>query len=95
MNFYLDVFSLDCMSDNTVANLACIDRLEREAGLRTGPCEDDAEVVAPYVGMLPEESNHEHGSPLNFSSPAAPAKESQGFVWSVHGSILDRDFAKL
>lgn len=65
MNFYLDVFSLDCMSDNTVANLAAIQRLEREAGI-PAICEDDVEVVCPYVDMLPEESGKEQGSPLDF-----------------------------
>jgi hypothetical protein len=33
---------------------------------RSGPCEDDYEATAPYVDMLPEESEHEEGSPLNF-----------------------------
>ncbi len=29
-------------------------------------CDDDREYTAPYIGLLPEESEHEHGSPLNF-----------------------------
>lgn len=31
-----------------------------------GPCDDDVEVTCPYVGMLPDESDCEDGSPLNF-----------------------------
>lgn len=30
MNWYLDVYSLDCMSDDIVADLATIERLEKE-----------------------------------------------------------------
>lgn len=33
---------------------------------RSGPCEDDIELTAPYVGILPEETSHEHPSPLRF-----------------------------
>jgi hypothetical protein len=35
---------------------------------RSGPCEDDCEVTAPYIGILPEESDHEEGSPLDFGT---------------------------
>lgn len=34
--------------------------------LREGPCEDDWEVKTPFVAILPEESDKESGSPLNF-----------------------------
>jgi hypothetical protein len=37
-----------------------------ESDRRSGPCEDDAEVVAPFIGMCPDESEHEDGSPLDF-----------------------------
>jgi hypothetical protein len=33
---------------------------------RSGPCEDDCEVTCPYIGMLPDESDDEDGSPLDF-----------------------------
>jgi hypothetical protein len=33
---------------------------------RHGACDDDCEVTAPYVGMLPDESGKENGSPLDF-----------------------------
>lgn len=33
---------------------------------RFGACDDDCEVTAPYIGILPEESGKENGSPLNF-----------------------------
>jgi hypothetical protein len=29
-------------------------------------CEDDKSVIAPYIGMMPDESETEHGSPLKF-----------------------------
>lgn len=32
----------------------------------SGPCEDDYEITCPYVDLLPDESEHENGSPLNF-----------------------------
>lgn len=34
---------------------------------RAGPCEDDCEVAAPYIDLLPEESDTEDGSPINAS----------------------------
>ena len=34
--------------------------------LRRGPCVDDCEHTAPYVGIMPEESDTEHGSPVSF-----------------------------
>jgi hypothetical protein len=43
-----------------------IDRFH-ETARREGPCEDDREETAPYIGILPDESEHEEGSPLNFS----------------------------
>jgi len=64
MNWYLDVFSLDCSGDNCEA-LAAIQRCQEQD--RSGPCEDDVEVTAPYIGILPDESNHEQPSPLNFT----------------------------
>jgi hypothetical protein len=33
---------------------------------RSGPCEDDVERTAPYIGILPDESDEEDGSPLDF-----------------------------
>ena len=53
------------MADNTIAELAVIDRLQREAGIPS-VCEDDCESFAPYIGIMPEESTHENGSPLDF-----------------------------
>jgi hypothetical protein len=29
-------------------------------------CEDDKSVICPYIGMMPDESDTEHGSPLKF-----------------------------
>lgn len=33
-----------------------------------GPCPDDHECTAPYIGMLPTESRTVNGSPLKFRS---------------------------
>jgi hypothetical protein len=44
-----------------------IDRFH-ETARREGPCEDDREVTAPYIDLLPEESDHEEGSPLHFTN---------------------------
>ena len=63
MNWYLDVFAEDCSDSNTCA-LASIRRLQEQD--RSGPCDDDYEVTTPFVDLLPEESEHEDGSPLDF-----------------------------
>lgn len=36
------------------------------ADLRSGPTEDAQERTAPYINMLPDESETEEGSPLDF-----------------------------
>lgn len=46
----------------SVEALESIIRLDQ----RSGPCEDDCEVTCPYIDMLPDESETEEGSPLNF-----------------------------
>lgn len=33
-----------------------------------GRCEDDTSVVAPFIGLCPEETNKEELSPLNFGT---------------------------
>jgi hypothetical protein len=33
-----------------------------------GRCEDDKSVLAPYIGILPEETSHEEPSPLDFGT---------------------------
>lgn len=65
MNWFLDVFSEDESDNNTLA-LAAIQRLQESD--RSGPCEDDCEVTAPFIGMMPEETEHEELSPLDFGS---------------------------
>ncbi len=35
---------------------------------RYGACDDDCETTAPFIGILPNESEHEGGSPLHFHS---------------------------
>lgn len=66
MNWFIDVFAEDELAnqgyDNTSA-LASIRRLQD--GDRSGTCEDDRETF-PFVNILPEESEHEDGSPLDF-----------------------------
>jgi hypothetical protein len=43
---------------------------------RSGPCEDDVERTAPYLGICPEESDHEDGSPLDFGNDAQRSASS-------------------
>lgn len=63
MNFFLDVFADDVTDSNDIA-LVNMRRLQEQD--RSGPCEDDYEVTTPFVDILPEESEHEDGSPLDF-----------------------------
>lgn len=58
---------LDLFDDGGIGDRARFQEQERED--RHGPCEDDIEVVAPWIGMCPDESDHENGSPLNFGKP--------------------------
>lgn len=58
-----------------------LDRLQ-EQERRHGPCEDDCEVTAPFIGMLPEESDHESGSPLNFREHGVTLEDTH-FIDSV------------
>jgi hypothetical protein len=50
---------------NTNDIISLIDSLVA-ADRRSGPCEDDYEVKCPYIGILPDESDEEDGSPLDF-----------------------------
>ena len=75
MSFYLDIIAGD--------DYTAIDRI-REAERREGPCDDDCESTAPYVSMLPEESDHEEGSPLDFVR--IPSRD-----WEVY----EEDFSRL
>lgn len=45
-------------------------KLERQhqRDLRTGPCDDDCEVTAPFIDHLPEETHGTDPSPLRFYS---------------------------
>jgi len=40
--------------------------------LLEGACEDDCEVTAPFIGMCPDESDHEDGSPITYGSGVSP-----------------------
>lgn len=65
MNWYLDVFA-DDVNDTNASTLATIRNL-LDAD-RSGPCEDDCEVTAPYIGICPDETSFEKEtpSPLDF-----------------------------
>jgi hypothetical protein len=64
MNWFLDVFASDYTDDYVLAEGAIQRCME---GDMTGPCEDSDEVCAPFIGMVPDESErHEDGSPLDF-----------------------------
>lgn len=54
-------------------NMACEDSFSHyerliESNKRSGPCEDDYETTAPYIGILPEETESKDSSPLRFES---------------------------
>lgn len=42
------------------------DEPQKETVDHSGANEDDCEETCPYVGILPDESEHEDGSPLDF-----------------------------
>jgi hypothetical protein len=48
---------------------------------RSGPCEDDYEACCPYVDILPEESDGEDASPLNFGRAS---QTSAGVVFDAN-----------
>lgn len=69
----------------------------------SGPCEDDCEVTAPYVGACPDESSHQDGSPLSFGG-ITPAEDrafaegmeqfmAAGFDYSMNASICTQAHA--
>jgi hypothetical protein len=43
------------------------DQADRDSE-RHGACDDDCEVTAPFIGILPDESEQEDGSPLRFKA---------------------------
>jgi hypothetical protein len=63
MNWFIDVFAED-YNDTSSQALSTIRRLQDSD--RSGPCEDDCEVSAPFIGLLPEETDSEEPSPLDF-----------------------------
>jgi hypothetical protein len=69
MNWFIDVFAED-YNDSNVSALASIRRLQESD--RSGPCEDDATEVAPYIGVCPDETDHEDASPLDFGPMVGP-----------------------
>lgn len=76
--------------DETAALYAQREKAHEKDQLQ-GPCEDSHEVTAPFIGMLPEESDKTEGSPLNFiDTPdpifkgiraVKPPPKTQGFRW--------------
>lgn len=64
-NWYLDVFSED---ENSSLPIHQMEEQHFQASLKEGACEDDRETTAPFIGMVPNESGREDGSPLDFRS---------------------------
>ena len=62
------MFDFDSEWDETTASIYAKLEKESQRETRFGPCEDDIEVCAPFIGVLPDESNREDGGPLNFGS---------------------------
>lgn len=66
----------------------------------TGPCEDDCEVTAPFIGVCPDESGKLDGSPIDFGGPSKAEVDAYnmtlaalmraGFDWSTHASIVNQ-----
>jgi hypothetical protein len=80
MNFFLDVFSLDQMNDETFQSMLMLRELEQD---RSGPDEGDAEATTELMLYLPEESEHEEGSPINYRGSFAPENhrlDSEAFI---------------
>lgn len=65
MNWHLDVFAED---ENPSIPIHAMEEMQYQQALREGPCEDDCEMTCPFIGLLPQESGKEEGSPLNFKS---------------------------
>jgi len=57
---------LDLFDDNAEADRAR--NREHARNELSGACDDDYEVTCPLIDMLPEESDKEGVSPLNFSN---------------------------
>ena len=71
--FHIDQQSRDGFDDGDAALFAKLERdMHRDA--RSEACDDDVEVKCPYIGVCPDESNHEHGSPLDFKQDPMSAK---------------------
>jgi hypothetical protein len=47
--------------------------LSQVARDRSGPCEDDCEVTAPWIGICPDETEGEEPSPLDFGGEVRSA----------------------
>lgn len=63
MNWFIDVFAED-WNDDTNRALSTIRNLQDAD--RTGPVEDDCETTAPFIGICPDDTDHEEPSPLDF-----------------------------
>lgn len=86
---WLDLFDDDAEADRKYAR-------ERARVMLSDLCEDDDAVIAPYVGMMPEESHKEDGSPLDFGKPHnAHASEDLSFLVSVLDSQIDRAWERM
>lgn len=47
----------------------------------SGPCDDDVETTAPYVDILPEETENEEPSPLDFSREPGRHREKMTRIY--------------
>lgn len=56
---YLDLFDDDAIGDRERFR-------QNEMERRHGPTDGDVETTAPFIGMCPDESDHENASPLDF-----------------------------
>jgi hypothetical protein len=89
MNWFLDYFG---EADDLMVHAQC-EKIARQDE-RSGPCEDDEEMTCPFVDMLPDESNHENGSPLRFAPLMGVSLDSPEFKASVQNALLMRNFMR-
>ena len=86
---WLDLFDDDAEADRKFAR-------ERARVQLSGRCDDDDTKIAPYIGMMPDESNKEDGSPLDFGKPhEMHAGQDYFFLMSVLDSQIDRAWDRM
>lgn len=71
--------------------------LAAERDKRYGLAEDDDRKIAPYIGICPDESDHEGGSPLDFGNDRSPhgGRRSASSYFSQNAARWSREDRRL